>query len=79
LENISDWWFWPKDAPRTCRIRRAIHSFRRGMERMAEKLDPKEMVSFEELLMRNVYILGSSRYQALFFNLGSWYPREMTS
>ena len=32
-----------------------IPKFTRGSETMAEKLDPKETVSFEEVLMSNVY------------------------
>ncbi len=44
-----------EDVPRTCRIRWEIHSVRKGIEVMAEQLDPKETVSFEELLMSNVY------------------------
>ena len=34
---------------------RDILKYTRGSESMAEKLDPKEIVSFEELLMSNVY------------------------
>jgi hypothetical protein len=34
---------------------RGIRTFTKGSENMAEKLDPKEIVSFEEVLMSNVY------------------------
>jgi hypothetical protein len=59
----TSWWFGIKlrlrSTSRTGRSMRGILKFMRGSECMAEKLDGKEAVSFEELLMSNVYTQGA--------------------